>query len=290
MKGRKTWIGAAACGLIGWGALSEPVSAATPEVLKQTAIICDNADPNNKCLPIGNTGHGHEAVRESEMAAGRRFKVNPKLILRYLRFFDLQGEAFDEMERPRLHMIHPWQQPLSGDSLEFSGDCWHSNFCVRLKDFPFAFSIRDLKNDNGTVTPHAFVYLPFRLNPDLDPRKGDGFFIFVLHIAESECECNQLKTLFGRRHCNLLRRLSLAWSTNVFSRKAMRELIATEYRHLLDHIFDDFLAASAQDPKFDEQPKVVIPSAKGLALNLDLLKSLWVEILLHNDIIHGDLQ
>lgn len=283
-------------GLLALGAFHRMAYAqATPPVLKQTATV-EKCEPPLIC--IGNSVHLHKELSYFTLKGNQQFTINRKFPFRRTRFIDVKDDLFGAFQRPDMLLINGDQSPMAVETFQVLDSKCESrpwSECVKIRDFPLAFGIHDLENDPAspgekpTRTAHAFIYIPIRFSSDGLAGLGDTFLLLVLHIPDTELECEAKETRLEREHCKLTVRLNGAWQKHKHSQRRMRYLIASEYRRLLDHLLDESVGTFKVE-SLDRKIAPLLAAPEGSSFVFDPVILTKLVILLHNDIIHGTLK
>lgn len=266
MSAKVVRVGVMACAALLFGAAARLTKASdTPPVLEQTATI-------EKSVPLISPPPERRTPKAGKK---REFKVKLKVFRRYLRFFDLKGEPFNELRKPSLFLINGEYAPWLDASVEKDRPCGSSSpRCSGAKPFPYAFGIGKLKNEGGKRSSHAFLYIPYR-SGNIDnagnqsPYLGDRFWLLISHIPEAESDCNQLTSDILREHCHIIFKLSLLIGKRSEGHFAIE--VQEAYR--------DWLVRFVSEGSFDDVVRRLEPDGSRKEL-----------ILSHNEIIHGSLK
>ena len=286
MRTRTRHHGAVVWVMIAIGAIAGTARAAdTPPVLEQTAEI----------LGTFPQDHAHPQLKNfMQYGVGKKFKVNLKFLRRYLRFIDVNGDLIDGMQRPALSLINGEYYPFSEDSLYIEQQCRQDGnyVCLRVKDFPFAFGIANLKNPDpkDPPSPHAVLYIPGRFDDKLPAQLGDSFIVGVFHIPNTDEGCESMDSPVLKRHCQLLRRLSVIWKSGTYSEGYFAVEVHREYRAFFDYLLENVCVDSAT--KQFSIAGMGMANAPGTSIpkmNFEEFVKAFQVIFSHNEIAHGRL-
>lgn len=260
-----------------------------PRVLRQSAYVLNAIECTAPCSPP--VPHTHKDFEEWDVKANKTtFEIHRKIAPKRPHFFDLPWNFWNRMQKPDLHLINGHADPLSAETFGFTNKFDASLLLqpeaaedvarnyrsdIVIKDFLFLFDIYNLTNADGTRTPHAIIYVPFRRGLDLPKELADRFVLLVFHIPDHDLDCDREPQEFLKDHCLLLRRLSAAWNSANYTYDGLTEEARRQYREYFDHLFDPFGAA-------------VAPATKN-GQRFAAIAAVAFRILLHNGIIHGTL-
>ena len=288
---RSAGVGVVCAMLVGGALFSNANAADNPPLFKQRATI-DAVNESSICGGIAGKPHVHKGLDDSHVVPGQKFKVNRRFLQDYLRFIDLDGVSSDEIQKPDMYTIHEQKNPLPIEGFSFLPACADTNRmkCISIDDFPLSFGIRLLENDDTSITPHAYVYLPLHSNAGTPPQKGDEFCMGVLHIPDNPRDCNYINDSLFRKHCRLTWNLKEVWAAPNFTQAKFKAAIESEYQKLLKELFDDFgLCGDLIVPLELTKDCKNLPPGNWLNIKTARTTDLLFTMFLHNDIIHGKL-
>lgn len=239
--------------------------AADPNVLDMEALI---EEVEEHCGD--GAEHCHQIKTKWDLTPGKStFEVNSKWWKAGdVHYFDLvPWIPFNEMQDPDLHRINPGEKPFSKDDFSNLG-----GWPVRIDKALFLFGIHNLENADKTVSPHALIYIPYRIF-ESGQFKDYQFRLFVVHIPETAALCPTVGKIIEKMFCASLVKLQTAWLRGVSADK-LNEQARLEADELLKHLFDGIGPPMSTNPNGDPVAKVLF----------------WIfGKPLHNGIIHGQL-